>query len=151
MSDNKNQELIDGMRACAAFMEAHPNLQKIHSPQTLMIFPDGDLAQAVKGMGEVQKAPRGDWFVLEKRFSPMFSIEWLKGRKDVCERVVTGTTTIPAVPERTLPAEPERVVETYEWRCPDSLLAQAAEVRAIIGDTPLEVVNSVIIPEDMPF
>ena len=49
-------------------------------------------------------------------------------RENVCERVVTGTTkvTIPD-PDFVMPEVPtvEVEVETFEWKCPDSILASA--------------------------
>jgi len=117
-----NRELIDGLRAMADWLEDHP--QDPNGSVTLNLFPnDRDaLLKAIQGVGRVEKQAIDKWYYLRKRFSSHVTIEWNQSRESVCERVVVGTKTIAAEPEKIIPAKPERVEEVVEWRCPESIL-----------------------------
>lgn len=51
-------------------------------------------------------------------------------REVVCKKIVVGTRTVPAKPERILEAEPEREEEIVEWECPESFVALKEEETA---------------------
>lgn len=120
--EHPNRDAIDGFRALAAWLEQHP--QPFLCPQTIHILPPTkkSFAEAVRGVGGVQKKVGDTWYYCAKRFGTI-EVCWALQREHICERVVIGTQTVPAEPEKVLPAMPERVVEIVEWKCPESIFA----------------------------
>lgn len=115
MTDERRQ-LTDGLRALADFLDAHPAVPMPYY-NTLTAFVDSldEIAKAAR-CGSWEKNYVTDHFLLTKPFGNHLTLQIATDRKNVCERVVTGT--------KTLPAQPEREVEVAEWRCKDtSLLA----------------------------
>lgn len=117
---NPNQDLIDGMRAAADWLEKTP-LPRCHSTVSLHFFP-ADLGAAIKGMGSLTKRADGNYLSFRKTFSDEVYVEWCKARDEVCERVVTGTKTV-FVPIMQQIGTETKTVEEFEWRCPESILA----------------------------
>ena len=133
METNPNAETIRGLRELADWLEKRPTLPKFLSISTACIdalCSRAELADYARMFGACDKRAESDFFIIEKHFSGGVSINAHGARRAVCEKVVIGTRTIPAMPERTLPATEERVEEITEWRCPESLLAPKAEVEA---------------------
>ena len=111
-----NQDLIDGLRAMADWIERSEWPDKPHT--SFNVFPGKDgFAEAVKRLGTCEKNFGETWFNAIKRFGPL-RIEICLQREQVCNRVKVGTKVIPARPEMLLAAEPERVEDVYEWECP---------------------------------
>ncbi len=60
---------------------------------------------------------------LEKKFgNAKFILH--SSRESVCEKVKIGVTVIPAEEEKIIAAKPERVIDKFEYKCPDSLLKE---------------------------
>lgn len=133
---NPNQGLIDGMRECADWMEAHPESGYAVSDILLNIFTDDLATVARAGFGPLKKEIASKWFWLAKHFGNRVAIHWMADREKVCERVVTGTKITPAKPARvvTLPAEEAKVEEEFTWVCPDSILKAAESEPALPPD-----------------
>jgi hypothetical protein len=128
--DQRRIEYIQGLRALADFLESRP---QVPCPRytNISVFTDrAGLVTAAQTAGW-EKIYNANWFYLRKAFSPGnfeadLTLDITADRGLVCRKVATGTTTIPAQPERTLPAEPEQVVEQFEWVCDEPLLATEA-------------------------
>lgn len=119
--------LIAGLREIADFYESRPNLPAAYGVNlSLVATSKAELASLVRAAGSLKKveAYSPDNMKLSRMFGPI-GFHILANKNDTCERVKVGEEIVPAKPARTveLPAEPEKVVERYEWRCPDSILA----------------------------
>jgi hypothetical protein len=115
---NRRQAFIDSLRACADFLESHPNV-KAPRYVTMNVFVDTreELAEQARSATWV-KTFTGKFFSLSKSFGEDVTIDITAERELVCRRVVTGT--------RVLPAQPERVVEDYTWECDEASVLGAA-------------------------
>jgi hypothetical protein len=109
---------IRGLRELADFLEQHPAVPiPMLDGQNAFVTSRDELA-AIARAGSWEKLWLDQWFVLIRQFSGSVTLHVNAERSTVCRKVVTGT--------KTLPATPEREVETYEWVCDEpSLLAQA--------------------------
>ncbi len=112
-----NAELIQGLRALADFLQQHPQPELCYASPIINVFLNAEeLPARIRGVGELEKFAAGNYFWLRRSFGPVkldFSFE----REKICRKVSTGTKVVPAVP-----AQPEKIVETFEWECPDSIL-----------------------------
>lgn len=120
--ENKNIEVIKAYREAADWLEAHPELPTMYVGN-MGVFHMGDQKVTApivaKAMGHVVKDFHDSSIHLNKYFGPdkLGNIAAVLDRDQVCERVQTGTKTIPATEERIIPAEPEKEVPVYEWKC----------------------------------
>jgi hypothetical protein len=114
--DEKRASVIAGLRACAAFLEAHPGVPTpSYSVLNVFLKTREDLAPIARA-ASWDKVHLADWFCLSRAFSEHLKLEVNVPRAAVCRRVVTGTTTIAA--------RPEQIVEQVEWVCEEPLLAE---------------------------
>lgn len=123
------------LRAVAAWLESHEEVEPFEinffgaryrgGPVEVNVFAlDADrMAAIVRAVGgRWEKDGDEDRFELRQQIAPGAVVRLISDRESVCERVVTGTTTV-TEPDPNAPMV-EREVETYEWRC-GSLLAAA--------------------------
>lgn len=171
-SDSERKaQFVQGLRDMANFME---KVQDVPLPDAVSAvvyggnvhFADGKhypmdskegLAIIADRIGQCEKE-YGSYFTLIKKFAPGIAIQWMMIRDQVCEKIVTGTITRPAEPEKIIPARPERVEELFEWKCapimaalpkPDSIempeegeyLAQPEELKQLAAS----------VDDDIPF
>ena len=106
---------IKGLRDFADFLQEHPSV-KVPSYVSIDAFVHTreDIIEQAK-LGHWQKVYNDTWFSLHKEFAPTLVYNINTERDVVCKRVVKGTKTLPATPERT--------VEDVEWVCTEPLLA----------------------------
>ena len=127
------QRFIDDMREMADFIEQSEldGNARFSSPDIYIFSRDSlEFGRDVHAIGSCKKSADGSYVNATKRIGGMV-LQVTTTHEKVCERVKTGEKVIPAkpeitieaVPEEILPAEPERVVEIFEWKCPDSFLA----------------------------
>lgn len=132
---------IEGLRMLADLLEAKSDLPlpydgSKNSPLLTMIL-HGDnrteLAAAVRALPcRLEKVADGDHFKLRGQLSGLH-VQLLTYRKDICERVVTGTRQVevtepdPAAVAALPKVTRTETVEDVEWICPPSLLAPAKE------------------------
>ena len=92
---------------------------------TINMFAWGDeFKRLAKSFGACEKVIRDDYYILRKRFGPII-FDLFSTRTSVCERVQVGEKEIP---EQVIPARSEEIVPAhkepiYEWKCPESILA----------------------------
>lgn len=120
-------QLIAGLRAMADWYEARPNLPSGYSCDLILwTHSKQELAAVIRECGTLEKSytKEEESVRLRKRFGPI-EFRLLAHKVDTCDRVKVGEVIEPAKPARTLelPAEPEKVVEKFEWRCHESILA----------------------------
>lgn len=113
------EQLIDGLRRMADFLEANPCVKEPLCELTLNAFVHTreELAGQAR-LADWEKAWYGDWFALRRSFGPVrldVNIE----RELVCRRVAKGT--------RTIPAQPERTVEDFDWVCDEGSVLEGKE------------------------
>lgn len=114
----RRDAFIAGLRACADFLEAHPELRTPEN-QTLNVWncTKEDLTVAAK-TSSWEKVYAGTLFYLTKSFGEGLTLEYNTPRETVCRKVVKGTIIIPA--------RPEQEVEDVEWVCDDAALLGGA-------------------------
>ena len=126
-----NEKLISDLHKLIAFIEANDDFDFCTGEPTPVEFHYRTwylsgfstqlrrelLQDLARRLGTADKQYVGDFFWLKKKFGDTVLFEITSDRNTVCERIVTGTKTIPARPECILPASPERAVEIVEWRC----------------------------------
>ena len=116
MNTQERNQMIQGMRDCADWLEAHPDVQ-VYSGE-IRCLPDGreEFAALARAMGTAEKYFSYEFAYLGKYFGP-FKVEGFDYRKNVCERKVVGTKIIPARDAYVITASPEHEVEIVEWEC----------------------------------
>lgn len=121
-----HEEFAHSLRQLAAFIEGHPEIP-VPLPTSFSAFvhpthaPNGMKAHAaatIRALGKVKKEDFESNIQVIHDFGPLTYQVWYP-RKEICERVVTGTRE---VPEHVLPAQEERVIpahteEIVEWHC----------------------------------
>ena len=131
------------LRAIATWLESHPEIEaySIHladhdygtGPVRVNVYgvgsPERMAAIATSVGGRWEKRFTDSQFHLRQQIAPDAVVELTAMRSDVCQRVVTGTTTIEEPDPDALAAVPKvtREVETYEWRCEPILAAATGE------------------------
>ncbi len=134
MKDAKN-EMVKGLRAMADFLEAQAQDSDIgYNGITYNIFARSNeqLADMARRFAPVAKRYADSWFCLTRKFSDNVQMEVNRERKEVCQRIVTGTEIV-KVPIYDTPkqiGEREEVREIVEWDCGQSILAPKAEEAA---------------------
>lgn len=119
MSDQERRSaLIRGLRDLAAFLEQHPSVpMPVGTSLNAFVYTREEMREIAR-VGTWEKAYYDEWMALRKMFGDDIQFDINIARGQVCERVVVGTQTVPAQPEKT--------VEIVEWRCADSLLGVSA-------------------------
>jgi hypothetical protein len=132
------QRYISGLRQMADFLNEHPELCPLDSdatynPHSQYVRSDeakAKLAHAVRTGGTWNKVSSDIFFKVERSFGPHL-LRVMAYRQDVCEKVKTGEREEEAISplvEKQIAAIREnapkhkRMVETFEWKCPPSLL-----------------------------
>lgn len=108
-------ETIQGLRALADFLAEHPDVPLPSLTLNAFVDTKAEIA-AIARVAPWGKNHNGDWFFLTRSFAGTVRLDINVPRGQVCERVVIG--------QRTVPAHEEDIVE---WKCDESLLADAAE------------------------
>lgn len=123
------QDIIDGLEKLVAWIKSHPEgVSGLASAfERIYVFPK-DMAVMARQLGTATKDQDDEFFILTKRFSRAVSLQCVRHREFVCDRIQVGEKVIPAqpameIPAQVIPATPERIVPVYEWQCPPSLLA----------------------------
>jgi hypothetical protein len=123
-----NKEYVSGLRKIADFFEERPSL-KVPSSLQFDVWCDDreEMIEAAKIAGTTEKIWQGDWLYLRKSFADHVSVDFNLRRNALCEKVSKG---MKSVPETIIPAKPEEIipaheVEEFEWKCPESLLAES--------------------------
>ena len=87
---NKNQELIDGLRRLADFLEAHPDLTRLDRQTVLMWASDkAELKLAARQLGSFRKVVDEYCYKLVKEFGPLLKLEVAASRERICKKIVT--------------------------------------------------------------
>lgn len=140
------QELIDGLRAAADFLDQHPDIPVADdiTVDVSSVIPYGDwdqearVAQVARAMSPCTKDYSPSLLYLRRQFGPV-TVEAFTGRSSVCERRVVGTRVV----EREVVVTPAVTTtetveeEIVEWEC-KPLLAPAAvdKAAAVAVDEP---------------
>jgi hypothetical protein len=121
-----NQEYANGLRAAADWYELHPEVKIPQSQvENCLVKDKDDAVLVVKALGNCDKNYSAALLTIMKEITPGFFLKFVFWRNAVCERVVTGKTTIAAHTKQI----PEEVIEEVEWRCAP-ILAAGKEVAA---------------------
>lgn len=103
---------IQSLRDAADFLEQHPGVQAPRYINLSVFVNTRDELAAQARAATWEKAYNYGWFYLRREFGEDLSIEIAAPRDMVCRKVVVGTQTVPA--------QPEREVEVVEWVCDDA-------------------------------
>lgn len=129
-------ETIAGVRELCDIFEKHEGIPLPYGFEVVSIFLTSDGDETMKRMTEIRRRIGGKWE--KKPWAEYFDIMGkVRGvtvkltamRKDVCQRVVTGTrTTVVEVPDPELVAKVplkrvETTIEDVEWVCPESIIS----------------------------
>lgn len=117
---------IAGIRQFIDIMEANPSLTLPYhlTSVTEYVYSKEELAQWTKALpGKKDKSQTDDYFIVETRLNEHFTVKVQTSRKNVCERVVTGTELkeVDVYPE---PVKALKEVDIVEWVCTEPLLAE---------------------------
>lgn len=119
-------EMINSLRGLADFLESRPlDLTGAYfSTPELYLFCNSseEFLSNVKRLGGFKREFNEYYAQAIKRFGDIRLIVNVN-RQAVCERVKVGVEVRPAEPERVIAAVPERIVDKYEYKCPESLLS----------------------------
>lgn len=117
-TDVSTKSVSDSLRDLAAFLDAHPEIEINDQSITLLkyVTTREELA-AIAKRGSYRKVYTKSYFELHHDFGCGIELHVYADRATVCQRVVTGTRVIAAIP-----AQPERVEEVVEWVCDDTPL-----------------------------
>lgn len=98
--------------------------QEYDSPELIFYVANKEhFGTIISSLGAFEKS--GDTISTDatKRLSLGSNLRVWGKKENVCERVVVGTRTVAAEPEKIIPAKPEREEEIVEWKCPESFMA----------------------------
>jgi len=109
---------IQGLRDLADFLTAHPTVPTPRYTTLNAFVQKAEVVGAAKATGGWEKIYNQNWFYLRKTFPGGIEFDVTVEREQICRKVATGTTT--------LPAQPEREVEAFTWVCDEPLLAPEA-------------------------
>ena len=131
---NNNQNLIDGLREFADFLEDRPELMDLGLVRVNGFVSSVDnLRTQARIMGTHKKVWHdGGWFILRREFGENgVRLDININREQLCERVATTIEVpeqvIPALKEIVIPAHTE---EKVEWKCPEDFSVLAAKEEA---------------------
>lgn len=124
--------VIEGLRALADFLEAHPDLEaKAYVGTTHLVAHNAeDFASFAKRLagpiGTTTKYATDKHLTVSRAFGPVV-IETFAARENVCERVQTGEVEVQreVYPDDVVPTIETVTEPVYEWVCPPSFLALA--------------------------
>jgi len=117
MSDGR-EELIQGLRDFATFLEQRPNLATPHGGYfDIWTLTKEDFVQMTREMGDASKRVGSGWFCMARKFGPI-RLELNVPREQVCRRVVMGTRWVEEVH---VPGHDEDVVD---WQCDEPILKE---------------------------
>ena len=87
---NNNQELIDGLRQAADFLEGKPEFPTLYR-QTLQLWTDSKdkLKQAARHLGSCTKEFTATYFELHKPCGSKVEITVCIPRESICKKIVT--------------------------------------------------------------
>ena len=108
---NNNQELIDGLREMADFLEERPDFGAVGVPSFLCYMADKEsFVEHCRQLGSYAKHvdDGGKWIEAHKRFGPI-DFQVYTARENICERLVTEVE----VPEEVIPAIPATVIAAH--------------------------------------
>lgn len=118
-SVTETRAFVAGLRELADFLDAHPDLPiPTWGGVRVNVFIEKDHLKAVLAAApgvRWEKRQIGDYYSLRTSFTGDCNYDVNIDREQVCRKVVTGS--------RTEPAQPEREVEEFHWECTDSILA----------------------------
>lgn len=132
MQDNSGPAVATTLRAIAAWLESHPEIKPYsiamypaywgHGPIEVDVYDfadGGDLATTARTLGGRWDKEAGELYKLRQEIAPGAVVVLAANRSTVCERVVTGTTTVTEPDPEALAQVPTvtREVETYDWVC----------------------------------
>ena len=127
MSQEK-QDFIKSIRAMADWYEAS-ELDEVTYGYTLNFWAWSrqDFAEKARRLGSAAKVADDTYYILRKDFGRGVLVDLNSKHEAICERVLVSEEVIP---EHVIPAHPEtivpeKVVQKFEWRCPESVLAAA--------------------------
>jgi hypothetical protein len=124
---DERDRYIAGLRGLLDFYERNEDMPAPICTTECVHVPDSskEMAALTRAAGGLRKESYVDnAFIMKREFGPVV-FRLLCFKEQTCERVKVGEIVIPAKPERILPAEPEQVVEQFEWKCPESILAHS--------------------------
>jgi hypothetical protein len=126
----ERQKAVDGIRALADFLEAHPDLDapdtdRFHVCLTWNGDPKAEMAKWARAASHLKPVKDFDSDQFARLLIPFgpTSIEVFANRSQICERVVTGVTQVTeTVPDpelvKAVPlVEVTREIEDVEWVC----------------------------------
>jgi len=121
-----HKEYAESLRMIAAWFELHPEVKVPFDAKEFRYYDASsktEMATLARALSPCEKCVNDDFFELHAQFGTI-TFRAVANRRDVCERVVTGTRQVEetVIPERIIPAHDEEIVE---WRCPESLLEHA--------------------------
>lgn len=132
----KKSDYIAGLRELANYLEVRefPETikgfwedQAVFEPFTIFFNARNkeDFGKLCAAFGSFEKERDNYSTAAKVTLSSGFSLKVSTDRSNVCKRIVVGTRTIEAKPERVevIEAEPERTEEIVEWECPESFIA----------------------------
>jgi hypothetical protein len=124
VTETTTPQIIDGLRALADWLEAHPEYATEIMPGRFdLFFKTKDELLAFKdasGATRLDKGAIGSHFWLTRSFGGGITLDGNVPREEACRRVVTGIREIPA---QVIPASTE---EDVEWIC-EPLLADGGD------------------------
>jgi hypothetical protein len=88
-SENKNQELIDGLKMVVMWLEKHPNVPPLSVNLSQYLYTKDELVQFASTMGTFKKEVDEHYYTLVKTFSPNVKFTVMIDRAKVCKKVVT--------------------------------------------------------------
>ena len=127
--ENANTQYIADMREFLDWLEANPGPRVNPDPVLVSVHSDAEWASAIRWIGKAEKGANSEFFTLKRRFGSIV-LDLYRRRELVCERVKVGEKSFPAEPAKTivLPAREARIEDIYEWKCPESILRETADV-----------------------
>jgi len=131
----KNQELVNGLRELADYLEANPDTFPDWGGTELIVCCDtkDEMAEVARQHAPVEKSfESDDYFYLRKWFGTRVHIRWIVERAKVCRQVVTGVKKIirPVYDNPVQIGEEEVEVEIKEWQCDEPLLSSKKQLEA---------------------
>jgi len=116
-NQKKHDEMVQGLRDLADFLESRPDVGvPSFSDFNMFTHSQEDFARRMRLMGSGEKRQAYSYLMLEKKFGPLtLALNILQS--DVCERVQVGERKVEA-----RPAIEAHTVPVYEWDCPESFL-----------------------------
>lgn len=139
---NNNAELIKGLRACADFLEARPDLPApLYSAICFMLHDTARFKAAARTLGSLDKEYSTSFFNVRKDFGGGLVVELSTQRENVCKKVVTGTRQVEKTVLHDLTTEDQATLDALqakryvaemvdedvtEWQCDGAIIGEWA-------------------------